>query len=140
MYSSIGIEIIAPNAFIRLNENRQNSVYSLPLFLIVDYGNEVVKELYKTYDKNNIVYLLVSKAQIELFKKKYGNYFSFTESDNFDTIVNLKMDINEFKNCFNQNNIYYDLELENIFINTTEYLNNLYLQYVTGNYTRKRQL
>ena len=140
MRRSIGVEVLVPNAFIKLNEERQNNIYSLPLSMIEEYGYAVIKTLNNKLEHGDEVYLILNLGQEKMFREKYNKYFSFIDLNEKEKIVNLMVDLETLKQCFNQYSIYYELSLQEALNENVIYLKYLYAKYADDSYTRKRQM
>ena len=140
MRRSVGIEVLVPSAFIKINEERQNNIYSLPLSIIEEYGCEVIKSLNRDLENGKEVYLILSAGQEKMFRNKYSEYFKFIYTADKETYVNLLVDLDTLKQEFYHYMMYYEIYLQNALNDNINYLNNLYLEYAEDTYTRKRQL
>ena len=140
MRRSIGVEVLVPNAFIKLNEGRHNKIYSLPLSLIEEYGFAVISTLNKNLESNSDVYLILNLGQEKMFREKFGEYFTFVETINNERVVNLNVDLEVLKDAFQQYFVYYENELKQALEEERFSLERLYADYSDDSYVKKRLL
>lgn len=85
----IGIEDITANAFIELKK-RNTNVNPIPIWILEEYGNQVVKYLDK---EGKDAYLWLSRIQTNEFLYHYRKYFQLDSAEKIDDAIELKENI-----------------------------------------------